>query len=156
MQLPSGQTADREYIKHPGASMIIPLFDDQTVLLERQYRHALKKSFWEFPAGKLDLHETAEQAAHRELQEETGYTSGKMRWLTTIHPVIGYADEHIEIFLAEDLQLGPQRLDEGEHLSLHRKKISEVLELVKSGQVTDVKTQVGIFWLEKILSGQWL
>ena len=135
--------------------MIIPVFQDQIVLLVRQYRHALKKVFWEFPAGKLDTGEGPEQAAHRELKEETGYVSSSMKWLTTIHPVIGYANERIEIFLATDLQAGPQVLDEGEFLTLHRKTLPELLQMIRIGELTDVKTQIGVFWLEKIFAQGW-
>ena len=155
VKLSNAATSSREYILHPGAAMIIPLLDENTVILERQYRHPLKKVFWEFPAGKIDKGETAEQTAHRELREETGYQAGHMNWLTTLHPGIGYSDERIEIYLARDLVAGSSNLDENEFVTLHKVPVSELLEMSRTGQVTDVKTQIGIFWLEKILSKTW-
>jgi len=155
VELPSGQKAFREYIQHPGAAMIIPLFPDGRILLVRQYRHALKKIFLEFPAGKIDQGETTEQTAHRELKEETGLTAGNMKWLTTIHPVIGFANERIELYLATDLTIGEQKLDHGEELELVYYQLPELLEMIRQHDVTDVKTQIGILWLEKILSKKW-
>jgi ADP-ribose pyrophosphatase len=155
VKLSNAATSSREYILHPGAAMIIPLLDEKTVILERQYRHPLKQVFWEFPAGKIDIGETAEQTAHRELREETGYQAGQMNWLTTLHPGIGYSNERIEIYLARDLVAGSSNLDENEFVTLHKVPVSALLELIRTGQVTDVKTQIGIFWLEKILSKTW-
>lgn len=155
VQLPDGKMAYREYIKHPGAAMVIPVLEDGRVVMVRQYRHALKKIFLEFPAGKIDSGEDTLQTAKRELLEETGYSASQMIWLTTIHPVIGYADERIEIYLAKDLKAGSQKLDEGEHLDVESHELSELVQLVRDNQITDVKTQIGVFWLQQIQNKNW-
>lgn len=144
-----------EFIKHPGASLVIPLLDQETVIMVKQYRHALRKSFWEFPAGKKDPGESAQTTAERELKEETGYTTKNLRYLTSIHPVIGYADEEIHIFLAEDLTQGQAQLDSGEVLTVHKVKIAEAMAMLKRGEITDVKTQIGFFWLKQIQENNW-
>ncbi|PRC91683.1 NUDIX domain-containing protein [Solimicrobium silvestre] len=154
--LPDGKSTFREYIKHPGAVVILPLFEDGTVLLERQYRYPLNQVFIEFPAGKIDLDEDPLDCAKRELLEETGYTANSWQFVCTIHNAIAYADEHLEIFLARDLHPGQSNLDDGEFLETYRAPLTELLDAVKNGQVTDVKTIIGAFWLEKIQSGLWL
>lgn len=155
VELSNGQISYREYIKHPGAAMVIPLLDDGSVVMVRQYRHAMKQAFLEFPAGKIDKGEEPLQAAHRELKEETGYSCGEMIWLTTIHPVIGYADERIEIYLAKSLTQGQQNLDAGEYVEIETHQPQELLEMIRKNQMTDVKTQIGVFWLSRLLNNEW-
>ena len=155
VRLPDGKTATREFIRHPGAVMIIPLFDDGRVLLERQYRYPLGQVMLEFPAGKLDANEDAATCAHRELREETGYAARELHYLTCVHPVISYSTESIYIYLARGLTAGDRQLDDGEFLETFIAPSAELLEWVQSGRITDVKTIVGAFWLEKILAGKW-
>jgi ADP-ribose pyrophosphatase len=153
VKLPDGSISQREYIRHPGAVVVIPLFDDGSVLLERQFRYPLRKVFIEFPAGKLDPNEDALNCAKRELQEETGYTATDWRFVCTIHNAIAYADEHLDIFLARGLTPGPSKLDDGEFLETFHATVAEMKQWVREGQITDVKTVIGTFWLEKIISG---
>jgi ADP-ribose pyrophosphatase len=155
IRLPNGAESDREFIRHPGAVVILPLLPDGRVLLERQFRYPNGQVFIEFPAGKIDPGEDHLACAKRELQEETGYTAGKWRFVCTIHNAIAYSDEHLELFLAEDLVPGEQRLDEGEFLETFTATVPELLEMVRRGEITDVKTIIGSFWLEKILAGAW-
>ena len=100
IQLPDGKHAIREHIRHPGAVVILPLFDDGSVLLERQFRYPLDQVFIEFPAGKIDAGEDHLACAKRELQEETGYTATDWQFVCTIHNAIAYSDEHLDIYLA--------------------------------------------------------
>jgi ADP-ribose pyrophosphatase len=155
IQLPDGKHAIREHIRHPGAVVILPLFDDGSVLLERQFRYPLDQVFIEFPAGKIDAGEDHLACAKRELQEETGYTATDWQFVCTIHNAIAYSDEHLDIYLARGLTAGERQLDEGEFLDIYKAPLSELLEQVRLGQVTDVKTVIGAFWLEKIINGQW-
>jgi len=155
VSLPDGSVTSREFIRHPGAMVILPLFDDGTVLVERQFRYPLGRVFIEYPAGKLDTGEDPLACAKRELQEETGYTAASWHFLCTIHNAIGYSDEHLNIYLARDLTAGPAKLDAGEFLDTYTATVPELLAQVKSGAITDVKTVIGTFWLEKILAGDW-
>lgn len=155
VRLPDGKQALREYIVHPGAVMIIAMFDDGRVVLERQYRYPLHRAFIEFPAGKIDPDEPPLDTAKRELREETGYTASAWRHLCTIHNAIAYSDEHIEIYLATDLSSGEQRLDAGEFLDVFTMHADELPDLIRNGEITDVKTIIGSMWLEKIRSGVW-
>jgi ADP-ribose pyrophosphatase len=153
--MPDGKEAAREYIKHPGAVVILPLFEDGNVLLERQFRYPLNRVFVEFPAGKIDYNEDPLVCAKRELLEETGYTASSWQFVCTIHNAIAYSDEHLDIYLAKGLTEGEAQLDEGEFLEVYRAPLSDLMASIQSGSVTDVKTIIGAFWLEKILAGTW-
>lgn len=153
--LPDGKQTHREYIRHPGAVVILPVFDDGTILLERQFRYPLSQVFIEFPAGKIDADEATLDCAKRELVEETGYTASNWQYLATIHNAIAYSDEHLDIYLARGLKAGASKLDEGEFLETFTATISQMLEWVREGKITDVKTVIGTFWLERILRGDW-
>jgi ADP-ribose pyrophosphatase len=155
IRLPDGSESKREFIRHPGAVVILPLLADGRVLLERQYRYPNDRVFIEFPAGKIDPGEEALACAKRELEEETGYTATEWNFVCTIHNAIAYSDEHLEIFLARGLTEGTAKLDEGEFLELFTATIPELLEMVRKGEITDVKTIIGTFWLEKYAAGTW-
>lgn len=155
VELPDGKQATREFIRHPGAVVILPVFDDGRVLLERQFRYPVNQVFMEFPAGKIDPGEDPLECAKRELTEETGYTASSWQFLCTIHNAIGYADEHLELYIARGLTAGERRLDDGEFLEIFTTTVPEMLGWIRSGKITDVKTIIGAFWLEKLASGQW-
>lgn len=155
VELPNGKTAKREFILHPGASLIVPLFDNFETLLLKQYRHPLGKIFWEFPAGKKDPGENSLKTAQRELFEETGLKANQWTWITDIHPVIGYATEVIHLFLAQGITEYPKPPNHEEFLETKRITFSELTKLVQNHEVTDVKTLVAYFWVEKILRGDW-
>lgn len=155
VSLPNGEMTSREYILHPGAVVVIPLLDDGRVLMEKQYRYPLRQVFIEFPAGKIDPGEDPLVCAQRELQEETGYVAKQWQFVCTIHNAIAYADEHLDLFLARGLQAGSARLDEEEFLETFTATPEQLMQWVREGVITDVKTVIGIFWLEKILAGKW-
>jgi len=155
VKLPDGKLTQREYIRHPGAVVILALFDDGRVLLERQYRYPNDRIFIELPAGKIDPGEDPLASAKRELEEETGYTATDWHFVCTIHNAIAYSDEHLDLFLARGLTEGPAKLDDGEFLETFTATIPEMLEMVRRGDITDVKTVIGAFWSEKIAAGTW-
>ena len=155
VKLPDGKITQREYIRHPGAVVILALFDDGRVLLERQFRYPNEQVFIEFPAGKIDPGEASLACAKRELEEETGYTATDWHFVCTIHNAIAYSDEHLDLFLARGLTAGDARLDDGEFLETFTATIPEMLEMVNKGDITDVKTVIGTFWLEKFAAGTW-
>lgn len=155
VRLPDGKQAVREYVLHPGAVMIVAVLPDGRLVLERQYRHPVKRVMIEFPAGKLDPGEGGLRCAQRELLEETGYTATRWARAGVMHPVIGYADEFIEVWFAEGLEAGERHLDEGEFLDVFAATQQELEDWMRDGELTDVKTIVGMMWLQKWRSGDW-
>ena len=149
--LPNGNTSTREWIKHPGAVCCVPILPNGKIVLIRQYRYAVKEEMIEIPAGKLDQNEIPEKCALRELEEEIGYRANKLTLLANIHPAVGFTDEKMWLYLAEDLVKTKQSLDADEFLSLFPTKLEEAVEMVWKGEITDVKTIIGILWAQKII-----
>lgn len=152
---PDGHTATREYIVHPGAVMVVPLLDDGRLVMERQFRYPLGRVLLEFPAGKIDPGESVQSCAARELAEETGYRAAEWARACLVHNACAYSNEGIEIWFARGLQAGVQRLDAGELIELCLMTEAELETLAASGELTDVKTLVGLQWLQKWRAGRW-
>jgi ADP-ribose pyrophosphatase len=152
--LPDGREAIREFVMHPGAVMIIPVLPDGRLVVERQFRYPVGMTMIEFPAGKLDLGEGALACAKRELLEETGYSATRWARAGVMHPVIGYANEFIEVWFAEGLSQGERHLDEGEFLDVFSASQQELEQWMRQGQLTDAKTIVGMMWLQQWRSSQ--
>ena len=155
VRLPDGGQARREYVLHPGAALILPIFEDGSVLLERQFRYPVGSHFYELPAGKLEAGEPSLETARRELLEETGYVAAEWRELCRLHPCIGYSNETIDFFLARKLEFKGAQLDKGEFVETLRLPLAEGLDWVRRGRISDTKTIVGLFWAEKILGQAW-
>lgn len=155
VRLPNGKEATREYIRHPGAAMIIARPDPDTIVLERQFRYPLARHFIELPAGKIDRGEEPLVTAQRELREECGYTATQWRHLTTLHPCIAYADERIELYLADGLTQVGAALDEDEFLEVMTVPLNQALAWVRDGTITEAKAVTGLLWAEKIRKGEW-
>jgi len=151
VRLPDGKTARREYILHPGAAMMVPFLDPDTVVLVRQYRYPLARHFYEIPAGKIDRSEEPLAAARRELREECSYEAGEWRRLATIHPGIGYSNETIELYLARNLTHVGHARDEEEFLEVVNVRLDEALAWVREGKITDQKTVIGLLWAKNFL-----
>jgi ADP-ribose pyrophosphatase len=149
VRLPDGSEGTREYIRHPGAVAIVPLFDDGTVLLERQFRYPHGREFIEVPAGKIDPGEPQLDTARRELLEETGYVAQEWTRLGVIHTAIAYTDEAIALFLARKLTQAERKLDQGEFLELLIVDFSEALEMIRDGRITDAKSVAGLLWVDR-------
>ena len=144
--LPNGSTTDFIRIRHPGAAAIVAVTDDDRVVLLRQYRHAVEQTLWEIPAGTRDAKEPEEQCARRELEEETGFSAGKMTLLGRITPVPGYCDEQVTLFLATALSPTFQNLDADEVLEVERIPFQEALEMAMDGRLQDAKSIIGLLW----------
>jgi ADP-ribose pyrophosphatase len=153
VRLPDGQLAAREYLTHPGAVAVVALLDDGRVLLERQYRYPIAKACIEIPAGKLEIGEDHLLCAQRELEEETGYTAKKWSYIRRIHPVISYSTELIDIYLAEGLVPGENKLDDEEFLDVFAAPLEQLLDWVEQGEITDVKTTISAYWLDRYRRG---
>ena len=155
VSLPDGSTSHREYIRHPGAVMVVPLLDDGRLLMERQYRYPMARVMLEFPAGKLDAGEDPRVCGQRELLEETGYSAVEWAHAGVLHNAIAYSDEGIHIYFARGLTRGEQKLDEGEFLELVTHTVDDLDRMAASGELTDAKTLVGLLWLQRWQQGAW-
>jgi len=148
--LPNGETAAREWINHPGAVVIVPILPNGEIALIKQFRYAAGSEFIELPAGKLDSGEDPEECALRELEEEIGYRANKIKFLANIHPAIGFTNEIMGVFLAENLEKTEHNRDNDEFLELVPTTLTEALNLVWENKITDVKSIIGLLWLKKI------
>ena len=144
VRLPDGTTGVREYIKHPGAVIILPLFEGGMTMLVRQFRYAVGKTFLELPAGKLDKGESPEVAVQRELSEEIGYKSHRLEQIAEFHPCIGYSNEKMWFYVATQLEAHSLACEDDEFLEIVRMSYVEALKLVHNGEITDLKTMVGL------------
>lgn len=151
VRCPDGHIAYREFIRHPGAVMVIPMVDEDHVLLERQFRYPLARTFVEFPAGKIEPGEAPLECAQRELLEETGYRARDWIYAGGFNNAIGYSDERIEVFVARSLTLDATRRDPGEVLELFSVRWRQLDQWVRDGRITDCKTIIGIYWIERLL-----
>ncbi|MDO9358688.1 MAG: NUDIX hydrolase [Polaromonas sp.] len=156
VKLPDGREASREYVRHPGAVMIIAQLDDGRIVLERQFRYPVNAVMVEFPAGKIDPGEEPLACARRELFEETGYSAAQWVRAGVLHPVISYSTEFIDIWFARGLTAGERQLDAGEFLDVFTATPAELLQWCGDGRVTDAKTLTGALWLQNVLSGAWV
>lgn len=145
VRLSDGTESNREVCLHSGGVCILPLLPDGTVIMERQFRYAHGKVFFELPAGKLDyVDEIPLEAAKRELREETGAVSAKITPLGKIATTPALMDEIINVYLAEELTFGECELDEGEFLILERVPFKKLYEMVVASEIEDAKTQIAI------------
>lgn len=150
IELPNGHKATREWIKHPGASSVIPLLPDNQIILVRQYRYPVAQVTLEVPAGKLDSpDEDPLICAKRELSEETGYTAGKIWKLTTIATTVGFSNEVIHLYAATDLKSGKIHPDDDEFINTVKMPLTAALHLVETGKIVDSKSIISILLLAK-------
>lgn len=144
VMLPNGVTVDLEMVRHPGASAVVPMKEDGTVVLIRQFRHAAGGFIYEIPAGKLSPGEAPLACAARELEEEIGYRAGSFELLSSIFTAPGFTDEVIHVYKATGLTKGRQQLDRDEVLEIIEMPLNEAIGMIQSGAIRDAKTIVGL------------
>ncbi|MBH0199315.1 MAG: NUDIX hydrolase [Nitrospira sp.] len=144
VQLPNGVTVDLETIRHPGAAAVVPVKDDGTVVLIKQFRHAAGGFIYEIPAGKLHPGEDPLHCASRELEEEVGYRASSFELLSSIFTAPGFADEVIHVYQATGLTKGRQQLDRDEVLDVIEMPLAEAVGKIADGTIRDAKTIVGL------------
>lgn len=142
--LPNGAKIEMEVIHHPGAAAVVPMKDENTVLLIRQYRHAVGGYILEIPAGTLRPNESPRDCASRELEEEIGLRASTLEPVVTFFTTPGFTDEVIHIYKATGLAQGIQRLDRDEVLEVIDLPMERALSLIKDGTIRDGKTIVGL------------
>jgi ADP-ribose pyrophosphatase len=140
VRLPDGSLAQREFVVHPGAALVVPVLPDGKLVAVRQFRYPVGQVFLEFPAGKIDPPETALTTARRELTEEAGYEAATFTPLGRVHSVVGYSDEAIDFFVAEGLTFVGARPDAGEFVEALTLSVEAMLEALDRGEITDAKT----------------
>jgi ADP-ribose pyrophosphatase len=150
IQQASGGTTIREVVLHPGGVAAIPILDDGRILLIRQFRYPIGKFILEIPAGKLDTGQPPLETVAREIEEETGYVAGEITHVTTFYTTPGICNESIHMFVARDLTLKTQKLEEGEHITVEAYTLEECLSRIRSGEINDGKTILGILWYHQI------
>ena len=155
VRLPDGKEATRDVVRHPGASVVVPVTDDKSLLLVTQFRKPNNMVSLELPAGKLDNGEDPEMCAKRELHEETGFISGKLVKLLSIHSTPGFSDEVLHMYLASDLIEDKACPDADEFISCKKYSITDCINMVADGKITDAKTIIGVFIAEKIIKGEY-
>ena len=155
VELPNGMPATRELCLHIGAVCVIPLLPDGRVIMERQYRYAHGRVFFEIPAGKLNFKdEDPLEAAKRELREETGATAKSYTYLGAFVPSPAILSERIHMYLAEDLTFGERELDEDEFLDVEFVPLETLYEMVMNAEIEDAKTQIAVLKLKMILENR--
>jgi ADP-ribose pyrophosphatase len=154
VRLPNGMEVELELVHHRGAAAVVPVLDDGTVLLVRQYRHATGGWLLEIPAGKLDHGESPETCANREAEEEVGYRPSKLDPLGWIWSSPGFCDEKIWLYLATGLESTKQVLEEDEVLHVERLPLKEAVEQALSGEIHDAKSAVALLRAARVFDSK--
>ncbi|MBW1891527.1 MAG: NUDIX hydrolase [Deltaproteobacteria bacterium] len=142
---PNGVQSEMGVVRHPGSTVIVPVFDDGAIGLIRQYRHAVSEYVYETPAGTMEPDEEPLVCAYRELEEETGFAAGKMIFLGKTYLLPAYSDEVTHVYLARDLRETTQDLDPDEIIEVHRLAMDKVLEMISSGEIIDALSILSIY-----------
>ncbi|NLK44674.1 MAG: NUDIX hydrolase [Tissierellia bacterium] len=151
VELPDKKYSKREIVEHPGGVAVIPIVDNDSLILVKQYRKAVEKFLLEIPAGKVEINEEPRVTAIRELKEETGYSTDKMEYLMEFYTSPGFTNEKIYLFLATDLVKGEASPDTGEFIEVEKFKIDALIKMIERGEIIDSKTIIGINLAKKYL-----
>lgn len=151
IRLPDGGEAVREVVRHPGGVCVLPLHDDGTVSVVRQFRYPYKEVTTELPAGKLEPGEDPDAAIRRELSEEAGLTARTWRKLGVFYPTPGYTDEVLHLYFARDLSQGECHPDDDEFIAPQRVPLARLVEQAMDGTLKDGKTIALILMVQRLL-----
>jgi len=159
VRYPDGSSGDLEMIRHPGAAAVVPVLSDRDgpdpmILLLRQFRYAAGGTLWEVPAGRLDPTEEPADCARRELLEEAGVTAGRIERLTTVWTTPGFTDETIHLFLASELREASHRREQDEFIEVEPRPLSQVLAMIRRGEICDAKTALAILYVAGFILGR--
>lgn len=149
--LPNGQEAPREVVRHPGGVTVLPLHEDGTVTVVRQFRYPYGEVLLELPAGKLEPGEDPDDAIRRELSEEAGLTAGQWKKMGVLYPSPGYCGEVLHLYIARDLRQGDVHPDEDEFLEVERLPLRDLVDQVMAGRVPDAKTAALLLMGQRLL-----
>ncbi len=144
VELPDKKYSKREIVEHSGAAAVVPLTQDGHVILVKQFRKPMEEVMYEIPAGRLEIKESPENCAIRELAEETGYTVGSLEELVTFYPSPGFSNEKIHVYVARDLTEGVAKPDEDEYLEVMTFSVEDALKMIENGTIKDSKTIIGL------------
>jgi ADP-ribose diphosphatase len=142
--LPNGSRTEMAMVRHPGSTAVVPLFDDNTVVMELQYRHAVGEYLLEIPAGTMEPGELPLECARRELEEETGFAAARMIELGPVHLLPAYSDEITHVYIARGLIPAPQKLDKDEILEVVHYPFEQTLRMIADGRITDALTVLSL------------
>ena len=144
LTLPNGRDTEMAFIRHPGSIAVVPLLDDNTVVMEVQYRHPVGEYLLEIPAGTLEPGESPLNCAKRELMEETGFRAQELIELGKIHMIPAYSDEEIHVFIARGLKPAEQSLDPDEIIEVVTYPLEKALKMIDEDKITDALTILSI------------
>ncbi len=154
--LPDGSSSTREWIKHPGACAVVPIFENKDIMLIKQFRYPMSQIFYEVPAGKIDPGESPDTTAKRELLEEAGLKCNQLHYVGHFYPAIGYADEVIHIYAGLELTEIENNTDEDEFVVNERISFEEAIRMISTGEINDGKTIICLqrvwAWLNQTFS----
>lgn len=148
---PGGIGVTRDIVVHRGSVVLLPIFPDGSILLVRQYRHALGAFLWELVAGRLEAGESRPAAARRELIEETGYTAGRVKHILEIFPSPGFVTERMWVFAASGLRPGPAQPEEDERITARRFSLAALEKMIRNGSLHDAKSVAAILFYSRFL-----
>ena len=148
--LSNGHISTREMVLHPGAVAIVAITSENEIILVRQYRYPVKEVLYEIPAGKLEEGEEPAGSARRELAEETGYTAGEWRKMSSFYTAPGFCNEYMHLYLATDLVKNEAHPDQDEIIVCEKIPLPKALQMIERGEIKDGKTILAIFWLAEL------
>lgn len=151
VELPNGQIATREIVRHPGAVCVVPLTDDGEVVMVRQFRYPFEEVLLEIPAGKLEIGEDPLEAVKRELEEESGAVAGKIEHIGEMYTTVAIFDEKIQMYIATNLTFKDAHPDSDEFITSEKIPLSTLIDMVMRGEIKDSKTQIALLKAEKYI-----